>query len=265
MRLSNRSSSAGGTGGAGMSGSSRVGRARSTFTPLRLLLLLVVILVAALVGGYLYLRGGGDNDGRNARVWDWLRNPGTHPEWAVLAGERCGSAPFVMPTDGFIGFLWDDSFRVGHRHTGIDIFGGGESGVTPVVAAHDGYLTRLPEWKSTVIIRIPQDPLQPDRQIWTYYTHLAAPDGTPFISGEFPPGTYEKAIAAGTFLGYQGNYSGTPGSPTGVHLHFSIVLDDGSGQFLNELEIENTLDPSPYLGLQLNANQAGEGAPVCPQ
>jgi len=44
-----------------------------------------------------------------------------------------------------------------------------------------------------------------------------------------------------------------------VHLHFSIVLDDGQGRFLNELDINNTLDPSPYLGLQLNAKlSAGE-------
>ena len=48
-----------------------------------------------------------------------------------------------MPTDGFIGYLWDDSFRPGHRHQGIDIFGGGQPGDTPVYAAADGYLTRL--------------------------------------------------------------------------------------------------------------------------
>lgn len=34
-----------------------------------------------------------------------------------------------------------------------------------------------------------------------------------------------------------------------MHLHFSIVKDDGNGRFLNELRIENTLDPSPYLRL----------------
>ncbi|MGH2521877.1 MAG: hypothetical protein ACRDH2_05165 [Anaerolineales bacterium] len=35
-----------------------------------------------------------------------------------------------------------------------------------------------------------------------------------------------------------------------MHLHFSIVQDDGRGRFKNELKIENTLDPSPYLGLR---------------
>jgi len=39
------------------------------------------------------------------------------------------------------------------------------------------------------------------------------------------------------------------------HLHFSIVKDDGNGQFLNELKIQNTLDPSPYLGLPLNGKK----------
>jgi hypothetical protein len=39
----------------------------------------------------------------------------------------------------------------------------------------------------------------------------------------------------------------------GVHLHFSIVRDDGAGKYLNELDILNTLDPSPYFGFELNA------------
>jgi hypothetical protein len=66
-------------------------------------------------------------------------------------------------------------------------------------------------------------------------------------------------------LGYQGNYSGDTTNPTGMHLHFSIVLDDGRGRFLNELDIGNTLDPSPYLGIEVNADHVGELPPVCPQ
>jgi len=64
-------------------------------------------------------------------------------------------------------------------------------------------------------------------------------------------------------LGYQGNFSGDPFNPVGVHLHFSIVLDDGSGGFRNELEIGNTIDPSPYLGLPVNASQNRGEVPVC--
>jgi hypothetical protein len=120
-----------------------------------------------------------------------------------------------------------------------------------------------------VIVRVPEDPLQPGRQIWTYYTHMANPDGASYIAEDFPPGTEEVFVEAGTLLGYQGNYSGTPGNPTGVHLHFSVVLDDGQGGFRNELEIRNTLDPSPYLGLPLNAKESlnaketGGEAPGC--
>jgi peptidoglycan LD-endopeptidase LytH len=114
------------------------------------------------------------------------------------------------------------------------------------------------------VIRIPVDPLQPGRKIWTYYTHMANADGSvSYIEPDFPPGTAEVYVEAETLLGYQGDYSGNPLRPVGVHLHFSIVLDDGRGQLLNELEIENTLDPSHYLGLPLNANTHDGTAPVC--
>ena len=229
-----------------------------------LLLLLVAILLAVVVAVvFLFSQGYSMNITRTRHVLSWLRDPGAYEAWNVQGGLRCGEAPFMMPTSGFIGFLWDDSFRIGHQHQGIDVFGGGELNVTPVVAAYPGYLTRLPEWKSTVIVRIPNDPLQPGRQIWTYYTHMADPGGDSFISEAFPPGTFEEFIEAGTLLGYQGNYSGDPGNPTGVHLHFSIVKDDGSGEFLNELEIKNTLDPSPYLGMPLNARQNEGDVPLC--
>jgi murein DD-endopeptidase MepM/ murein hydrolase activator NlpD len=226
-------------------------------------LVLSVSFVILLAGGYLLYRRYVPNFGRSARVLRWLRNPGSHSGWSIEAGQRCGEAPFIMPTTGLVGYLWDDSFRPGHRHQGIDIFGGTEVGLTPVIAAYSGYLTRLPDWKATVIIRIPEDPLQPQRQIWTYYTHMAGPDGDPYIAADFPAGTQEVFVEAGTLLGYQGNYSGTAGNPVGVHLHFSIVRDDGRGEFLNELHIENTLDPSPYLGLALRAGQETGDAPVC--
>lgn len=201
---------------------------------------------------------------RDSRVDEWIRNPQAHSDWAVQAGTRCGSAPFILPTDGFIGYLWDDTFDPSHRHQGIDIFGGELPGFVPVVAAADGYLTRRADWKSSLIVRLPADPLLPDRQIWTYYTHMAGADGESTISEAFPPGTKEVFIQAGTQLGTQGNFSGTPGRPVGVHLHFSIVLDDGKGGFRNELKIENTLDPSPYLGLNLNAGSNTGEIPHCP-
>ena len=114
-----------------------------------------------------------------------------------------------------------------------------------------------------MIIRIPKDPLNPERQIWTYYTHMADAKGISFIASDFPPGTHEVYVEAGRLLGYQGDFSGNPGNPTGVHLHFSIVQDDGQGSFKNELEIRNTYDPSDYLGLPLNANLNEDTIPTC--
>lgn len=206
-----------------------------------------------------YTRTGG----RAPDVLATIRNPTLNPEWNISAGTYCNDAPFSMPTDGFIGFIWDDSFRPGHRHQGLDIFGRSAPGVVPVYAAYPGNLSRPSDWKSTVIIRVPNDPLNPGQQIWTYYTHMADYDGASYIAATFPPGTSEVFVEEGTFLGYQGNFSGDPNNPTGVHLHFSIVKDDGNGSFRNELEIRNTLDPSPYLGMPLNANENSDTVPTC--
>jgi murein DD-endopeptidase MepM/ murein hydrolase activator NlpD len=92
---------------------------------------------------------------------------------------------------------------------------------------------------------------------------MADPNGNSFVAPEFPPGTNEVFVKAGTILGHQGNFSGDPNNPVGVHLHFSIVKDDGNGQFLNELQIKNTIDPSPYFNMTLNANQNRDMIPVC--
>jgi murein DD-endopeptidase MepM/ murein hydrolase activator NlpD len=229
-----------------------------------LFVIFAIFIVGLAVLAYFFLIKQPGSTQRSSRVMEWIRYPEKHPEWAIQAGELCENAPFSMPTNGYIGFLWDDSFRPGHHHTGLDIFSGTDVGITPIYAAFDGYLTRQSDWKSTVIIRIPQDPLQPDRQIWTYYTHMADAQGNDFISEEFPPGTHEVFVKTGTLLGYQGNFSGTPGNPTGVHLHFSIVKDDGNGNFLNETILENTLDPSPYFNIVLNAKQSPLEIPLCP-
>ena len=226
---------------------------------LMLSILFVTVIAAAATSYYTYR----PNAARLDKFHQWRRNPASHPDWKLAAGTQCGSAPFLFPTDGFAGFLWGDSFGLRHTHQGIDIFAGTDVGITRVIAAYPGYLTRLPEWKSAVIVRVPSDPLQPGRQIWLYYTHMADQNGNSFISPEFPAGTSEKFIEAGTFLGHQGDYSGDPNNPTGIHLHFSIVQDDGNGQFKNELDIRNTLDPSPYLGLPLNGYENRDRVPRC--
>ena len=227
------------------------------------LFVLLLILMCLLIGMYFLYQAYFSENSRARKVIQFLRHPDSQQELMQPALSRCGDAPFVLPTSGLIGFLWDDSFRPGHHHQGIDIFSGTAPGETPVYVAYAGYLTRLSDWKSSLIIRIPSDPLHPGQQIWTYYTHLGDASGTSLVAEAFPPGTTETWVSEGTFLGYQGNYSGTPGNPTGVHLHFSIVKDDGQGKFLNELEINNTIDPSPYFGMPLNANENEAEIPVC--
>lgn len=224
---------------------------------------IITILVAGILAGVLIYRAMSPGGRRTNHVWEFFADPAGHEEWKLTAGTRCGEAPFLFPTTGMVGFLWGDSFRIGHHHQGIDIFAGTEAGVTPVIAAYDGFLTRLADWKSSVILRVPNDPLQPGRQIWLYYTHMADRDGVSYIAGDFPPGTSEVPVTAGTLLGYQGDYSGDPDNPTGIHLHFSIVRDDGRGRFLNELEINNTYDPSPWLGLELNVKNSNGEVPLC--
>ena len=76
----------------------------------------------------------------------------------------------------------------------------------------------------------------------------------------FPPGTEEEFVRQGTLLGYQGLYNGTEGYQITMHVHFSIVLSDSNDSFRNETRFGNTIDPSPYFGLTLNAGQG----PVIP-
>lgn len=193
---------------------------------------------------------------------DWFRGDGTVQEALITTQhDVCPGAPFVLPSDGYIGLLWADPrgpYSSANPHQGIDIFSSSEPGLTPVYAAYDGYIRRESDWRSTLIMRIPSDPLQPSRQIWLYYTHMADRDGNDFIVDAFEPGLSERFVKQGTLLGYTGDYNGSSPRSIGVHLHFSIVLDDGSGRYLNELEFDNTLDPSPYLGLSLNYVCAGD-------
>lgn len=193
----------------------------------------------------------------------WQGDAETRAALVTAQREACTAAPFILPADGFIGLLYADPrgpYSRSRPHQGIDIFSSTGVGKTPVYAAYDGYITRENDWVSTLIQRVPDDPLVSGRQIWLYYTHMADPDGNDFIEPAFSPGTRELFVEQGTLLGYTGNYSGNPVNPVGVHLHFSIVLDNGRGQYLNELEFNNSIDPSPYLGMAVNV----ACAPVVP-
>ncbi len=222
----------------------------------------LILILAGLFVVTRYLRST-SNSARWSSYRSWLNGNKDLSAVILTAKSTCNNAPFQFPTDGVIFGLWDESYRIGHRHAGIDIFPGTPVGTTPIYSVYDGYLTRESDWVSTVIIRIPSDPLQSNRQIWTYYTHMADIEGNSLISQEFPAGTTEVFIPAGTLLGYVGNYSGSPTNPTGTHLHVSVVKDK-NGEYLNELDINNTYDPSPYFGLPLNQNTNPDDFPACP-
>jgi peptidoglycan LD-endopeptidase LytH len=223
----------------------------------------VLLITIAIVGVCYVVWHYRDDGGRTDMLLQYLKDPAGHADWSMHAGHICADAPFAFPTDGYIGYLWGDMFQAFHRHQGIDIFGGSEPGQTAVYAAYDGLLTRLPDWKSAVIIRVPSDPLHPGAEIWLYYAHMATPEGISLIEESFSAGTFDRPVHRGDRLGFQGNYTGDPNNPAGVHLHFSIVKGNGKGGWWNELEIANTLDPSPYFGMLLHSGMPGKGPVVC--
>jgi peptidoglycan LD-endopeptidase LytH len=217
---------------------------------------LAVLLTALLYGGprlFRLLWRAADSRGQAFTRW-FTGSEEEREALVTVRREACPGAPFILPADGYIGLLYGDSrspYSAAHLHQGIDIFSAGPPGVTPVYAAYDGYVSRESGWISALIQRVPDDPLQPGRQIWLYYTHMANEAGTEiYIDEAFPPGTREVFVEQGTLLGYTGNYGGS--HRVAVHLHFSIVLDNGSGGYSNELEFDNTVDPSRYLGMAVN-------------
>ncbi|MFW5690931.1 MAG: hypothetical protein ACOCXZ_00405 [Chloroflexota bacterium] len=233
----------------------------------RLLFILALIIAAnAALVFFVYRQMRYAESDSNTYIARWFNQPQGRAALATDNFRPCPGAPFLLPSSGFVGLLYADPARPYNglnRHTGIDIFGDGPPGEVAIVAAYDGYLTRLPDWLSTVIIRH-DDPLQPGRTIWTYYTHMASRDGSEsYVSSAFPPGTEEVFVEQGTLLGFQGEYNGS-GPRIGLHVHMSIVESDASGWFKNEARLGNTLDPSPYFGLPLHIDADPQRPIRCP-
>ena len=171
--------------------------------------------------------------------------------------QSCPGAPWALPTSGSLGVLWRDTrvppYGPDHLHTGLDIFGTGREQTVPVYAVADGLLTRRPGWKSAVAIQH-DDPLHAGQKVWSYYAHMASTTGKSYIVADFPPDSTGVPVKKGQLLGYQGVWSGNPLAPGWMHLHFSVVKAGPNGTLLNETILENTLDPSPYLGIVGNAD-----------
>ncbi len=93
---------------------------------------------------------------------------------------------------------------------------------------------------------------------------MADRDGNDFIEEMFPPGTRERFVKQGTLLGYTGDYNGDSARGVWVHLHFSVIRDDGNGRYTNELDFNNSIDPSPYLGRAVNYQCGADPANCTP-
>lgn len=222
----------------------------------RLILVIAVLVIACLVLWWVYsnLRGLSGERAREFLAWG-RGDEQVRAELVTVQRDVCPGAPFVLPTDGYIGLLYADPngpYSQASPHQGIDIFSNAAAGVMPVYAAYEGYISRESGWRSALIQRVPDDPLFPGRQIWLYYAHMADRDGNSFIQEAFSPGATEVYVERGTLLGYTGDYNGGALRDIWVHLHFSIVRDDGRGRYANELQFPNSIDPTPYLGLPLN-------------
>lgn len=161
--------------------------------------------------------------------------------------DACAGAPWRLPTSARLGVSWDGST--------LDFLGRGNAGEVPIYAVADGRLTRLPEWVGAVAI-LHDDPLHPGQQVWSYYTGMVGSDGTTsYIAADFPPGSVDVPVPAGTLLGYQGTWSGTPAQPTWLHLHFAVVGAEEGGAFPDAL-LPETWEPAAYLGLALKEEGA---------
>lgn len=224
--------------------------------PKRLTLALLLVSVLLLVAIYLISTVASYLGSHGRQFIQWAQgDEASRSELVIAQREPCPGAPFILPADGFIGLLYADPngpYSAATPHQGIDIFSNSEPGLTPVYAAYPGFITREDDWRSTLIQRVPDDPLNPGTQVWLYYTHMADKEGNDFIIDAFQPGTREVFVEQGTLLGYTGNYNGNSFRDVWVHLHFSIVKDDGNGRYTNELDFHNSIDPSPYLGLPVN-------------
>jgi len=81
---------------------------------------------------------------------------------------------------------------------------------------------------------------------------MAAANGTDsYIVQDFPLGAAGIPVKAGQLLGYQGTWSGKPLWPGWMHVHFAVLRAGNRDDFPSEFTLEATLDPAPYLNMEL--------------
>lgn len=140
----------------------------------------------------------------------------------------CPGAAFVVPTSGVVGWSYRWPTGGGTLHTGVDVFGArGDA----IYAAEAGPVLSADDRR----VRIRHAALGVD----TYYTHL---ERVYVRTGD--------RVARGQLIGEKGDKGADL-----VQLHFSVTrVPSGAADWLwlDEREIANTLDPSPYLGANVD-------------
>ena len=171
----------------------------------------------------------------------------------------CPGAVWRLPSDHSLGVQWRDA--------GLDFFGQGNEGKVPVYAVADGLLTRPSGGVDTVAI-LHDDPLDSTQKVWSYYSSLRAANGTDYyVAQDFPLGARDIPVKAGQLLGYQGAWSGKPLWPKWIHMHFAVVRAQDQADFPSEFTLEDVLDPTPYLNMELKPETDTENSqlPKCGQ
>ena len=71
--------------------------------------LIALIVIGALLGlGFFLYRTFRSSAARSPYVWTYLNNPAENQEYVLKAGSRCGTAPFIFPTTGMVGYpAWE--------------------------------------------------------------------------------------------------------------------------------------------------------------
>ena len=153
---------------------------------------------------------------------------GAGPAASQGAPASCPGAAFVIPTTGTVGWSYRWPTGGGSLHTGVDLFGARGD---PVYAAEGGPVLSADDRR----VRVRHAALGVD----TYYTHL---ERVHVRTGQ--------RVARGQLIGEKGDKGADV-----VHLHFSVTrVPSGAADWtwLDEREIANTVDPSAYLGANVD-------------
>ncbi|MBN1249876.1 MAG: glycosyltransferase family 39 protein [Anaerolineae bacterium] len=172
--------------------------------------------------------------------------PKPEAEVTPTADTVCPGAVWALPTSAEFGMWWFTKE--------LWFLGEGYDGEVAVRAVADGALLRRETWEDALAIRH-QDPLDPERQIWTFYADMMN------IPEEWAPGSSGVQVDRGSTLGYQSRRSAS--GPVWPHVRFAILpaLEDGGFPaalvgYADETDAPlpvaiaeiGALNPSPYLG-----------------